>query len=161
FSADGYAYQARLLLRDYEGDSEEVVLTESPANIVWGRKGADLYTPILASHAEVRNWRLGEALGAGYGTGQLAALIGAETGDWRLEILRAADHATIEAGNGALYWRGQVIADAYEDSTLTEPHEVTVQAVDGLGSLKEQPYYDTTTEPGERLPYEGRASLLT
>lgn len=151
-SADGYAYQAWLWKKSYAGDVNAVRLTAGgPCVVSWGRKGSDIYVPVLASHAEIRGWRL---------TTELEDLIGARTGDWRLEIVRGADQDTIDAGTYTRYWLGQVLADVYEDSTMGGPSEVMVQAVDGLGTLREIPYYDTST-PGSRLAYTGRESLLT
>lgn len=163
FSADGSAYQAWLEKDGFAGSVTAVVPTEAPASVTWGKKGVDPWTPFLASHAEVENWRLASAP-TGYGTGALPALIGAAVGDWRLRLVKGASHAAIDAGSEGsgydTYWLGQVLFDGYADTTTADPHRVTVQAVDGLGTLKEQPYYDTTTTPGARLQETGKASLL-
>ena len=167
-SRDGFAYQARLLQDGGPGAAgegtppKEVVLTDSPAAVVWGRKGSDVWVPVLASHAEVKSWRLPTRDGTSPSgsDGDLSSMVGARVGEWRLEIVRGPDHPTISAGGGERYWLGQVLSDVYEDSTMGDPHTVDVQAVDGLSSLKEKPYYDTVTTPGERLPYQGKASFL-
>lgn len=42
--------------------------------------------------------------------------------------------------NGALYWRGYVVADLYSESFTAPPYEVSIKAVDGFNLLSSIPF---------------------
>jgi hypothetical protein len=150
-AADSQVYQAWLWQAGYGGATTDVRLTTEAVSGTWGRKGSDVYAPLLGSEVTVQGWKL---------TTELADLVGAATGDFLLEIRYGATHDDIDADLGTRYWLGSVIGDEYQDSTMGGPCEVDVKAVCGLGLLADVPYYDTVTTPGERIAYTGTETLL-
>lgn len=140
-SVDGGAYEIHLLKKGYGGASSEVTLQADPLTIDWGLRGAEIYTPILASNATSNNWRL-------EGT-ELLGLIGAKSGDYLMEVLRESSRV----------WVGRVETDIYQQSTMSGPSSVQVKAIDGIAALENVRYTDTSG-PSEAA-YEGRENFLT
>ena len=149
-SSDGRQIQARILEDGFSGTASSFPLSPDGVPVTWGRRGAWMFTPILASHTSVPFQRL-------HGDTSVLDVVGGATWDrFRLQFY--------DVTNSQPLWYGRVLSDEFDTSTMNEPAVITIEAVDGLGNLKEsdEPYLSDNTDPetGERLPYEGRATVV-
>jgi hypothetical protein len=89
----------------------------NPLKVTWERRGDEFFVPVKASEATVNilcteNFRY----------------IGLFTSDprrFRVSVFR----------NGALFWRGYVVADLYSENFAAPPYQVSIKAVDGFNLL--------------------------
>jgi hypothetical protein len=94
----------------------------NPLKVTWERRGDEFFVPVKASEATVNilcteNFRY----------------IGLFTSDprrFRVSVFR----------NGALFWRGYVVADLYSENFAAPPYQVSIKAVDGFNLLQSIPF---------------------
>ena len=131
----GSIWRVEIAERDYSGPAEPMAFDGSdPLKITWERRGDEFFIPVKASEAT-----------ANILCTENFKYIGLFTSDprrFRVSIFR----------NGALYWRGYVVADLYSENFAAPPYQVSVKAVDGFNLLQSIPFrnLDGTQLTGRR-----------
>lgn len=120
----GIYWKIEIEERDYNGESEEILLCENPLEIIWEKQGDEFYEPIKASEATiyvkcVENFKY-------------INLFTSEPNKYRVSIYR----------NTILYWQGYITPDTYSESFTHTPYDIEVKATDGYNILKNYNFVD-------------------
>lgn len=149
FSKDGKAYQIWFQQDGWAGGVTTISGRGSPVSIEWGRRGIDIFTPIRGSHSAIALWRKTVT--------ELDVLLDADTNEWLIIVVSGTSQAAIDAATFDEFWRGYLVLDNYEDSTIAIPDELDLEANDGVGELKNIPYTDASGSP--EVAFTGRESF--
>lgn len=155
-----------ILERNYTGDPSPIIATDKPAIIEWDADD-DIYSPIIGSRCKLsffvtnaveydefyksdeRQYKVKILFYNSYGND-----LEEEPAIWNtMDVIWNGD-----IGEPVYYqpiWEGFLVVDRFQESVITSPYEINLEAIDGLGTLDgfDAPFNSEDTSDTENLFY--------